>query len=1132
MKRKLDKFLTIENHVEQIQEMNDLEIRSFMAEILLLQNKQKNSAKENHEISEIRNLWHDKIPEFFQNSEAPNDPISTTNNQINFTRETFRKIHNKFIQLRINEERIAEESDLAKYIYKYTLHNPAECSKIMDLYCQNVAELLLKTRNEIPLLIENFPLTSEYLKCLTGTQERLELSLRSLSMRRELRPFIDAHNSVLQEYSSQLRFIVPASYEVHIPSYLNYHLSLSDDRTILAESKIPTYFLYEVSLGYSELLKKNIAKTIQAEVETNIHAINTIVNSLLETFSVDRKNINIESPFFSYLNSELQIFGPEEESIITSVNDEITGEEIYVISDERIRDIAKSRYNNPFMNVIDSITNNQKFQKLGLHSIGQNIPKISKKNFGSTEIIESLAYSDNSYKSSLYTLELLSVIKSKTLNQSLKLFEFITENDETTVDPEALIAKLTELSESLSNAFLANCLHKFNNIFTSQETTSQPIQNFGTVLLKNFPREEITEYLFNRIQLSPTVAWDEIKEAIYYMESPDTVIYESPLFFLVTRADFEQIYRRLEDHIDEFSRIIDATEVQNTVQYFKKECVELSLKFNLNDNLVYLGDEIFKYSTETNPLLHAITNDNKSLISKFIEYHQQHNSTAVFYTVFPNDVASPLAYAAFNGKHEELKAMLTVLEDFVENYKEALLKPQNDPTPTLRMASECNLFQTAAAQGNTICMQVLFNSILKFQNPIHDHLSNKEYLISLLTDFNSYDKNALIFATQGGSTSCFKLILDQIQTTTQEFRKELLKRNSNNADNLIDCSLKSNSREILTELNNFCNLNSILSKDEMFNFISETIISAKHNAAHFVIERMLERTDLVAQDHKFLVDSIISHDFPDEMFSDLIKKGLDVDLRDHSGYTRAHNILLTHNSDLRLVSKLIEFGSSFTKPTSEHESSIHLAIANREQDTVVKMINIYKDITSENILESTNKDNNNAAYLIFANQLDSVFDHLRDDINFFKAATIGAIANNDIGVIKTIMSKVDENTKSASFLKHLFEYFDILESYSNETSLMVFKTIKASCPDLISTKNSNGKTLNDLAEKKGWGEEFVALINQDNTQSTSKETAAASPSRKSPKKIVSEPSPNTKIKNIGVSPLEMDVDDEKSKNSR
>lgn len=249
--------------LNKINSLNDLQLRMLVSQSLDQQRRISNDASANDDLKQALAYW----------SKLERQKIGYGDASIDETMDVAHRIFGK--------ESLRSNGEFANYIKSFAVTNPVESARLMKLFCSCLILADAKNPEQQEEFFMSFPPSGDDLRCLDGTQERLEIIERSLSSNESFFSFIQASDLVIRKITDALKYYVDEGNQVHIPKYLEKSLSLiADHAPPYAQSQIPFVKSIAIHEYYSRAFKKFLLIDIGSLLEGKFKEINETIRDL------------------------------------------------------------------------------------------------------------------------------------------------------------------------------------------------------------------------------------------------------------------------------------------------------------------------------------------------------------------------------------------------------------------------------------------------------------------------------------------------------------------------------------------------------------------------------------------------------------------------------------------------------------------------------------------------------------------------------------------------------------------------------------------------------------------------------------------------------------------------------------
>lgn len=642
---------TPQNIEDKINNLTDLQIRILMSSIFTMQDEVKDESEMDKELIRVRDLWiRDEEIEY-----------PTTEKCVADLKETMKVSQDYFAERGLEKDSLKFNSEFGRYICDYLENNQRECAQIMYDFGNYVCHLSLRPQEQWGICLEAFPPTSEYLKCLGGTKERIEKSQQDLTALEQHKPFLRAHDIVISNAVASLKDHISPEYETHLTSYLEYSLGLRKEKMILPQSQVPAANACRIHSEYAPKFKGALVKEIADEVQDRKDEIAEVLNSVQLLFpSFNPDNFKYDKELKEVLKSGLKPY-------------EIEGEDFEEYDEEQgslslNRDLLnRAGSKTPASEFLENFVAREDVTALAFEpiknqesvtSLRRSDSKIFFTGEGPKHILKLLTDESEpvNHQEKLIGLEALWMmgdhLAGNSPNQFLRIMSGLN-----AISEDYLEQKITpQIEQFLPNQvakieLIGKCYERHSvdqNITPLGELDNIPL---GNLFIGNAPLEVITQRINGFSDAASLV--DEIEKSLEDL-SPQPQSYSLACNQLVLRPDAPEIFENL------FRKINSAIESDRAILPVKfiKECLEAAAQNN-NSKACKLLLENFSQTTEVfegSSVMHSAAMHNNADLARFVisrvGFDEQHLLSQV-----NEDGYTPPITAAMYGNVEFMRAM-------------------------------------------------------------------------------------------------------------------------------------------------------------------------------------------------------------------------------------------------------------------------------------------------------------------------------------------------------------------------------------------------------------------------------------------------------------------------------------------
>ncbi len=209
----------LENIKSAINDLGQLDIRLTIAKLLKTEEERASIVAPTEILRRFQNFWQNETGQIDRNSAK--DKIRKRN--IYYTLDQAFKFLAQSKEIKISEIRGLE---LRIYNFKEYLRSHSGEAKLPFLMQQffQYFNLLQKEKSDTKIIecLNEFPPSSDYLKCLDGTSSRMQEQIRKLAFPKQDQQFLNAYILAIQKAAENLKASVSEGDPVHIPPFLEY----------------------------------------------------------------------------------------------------------------------------------------------------------------------------------------------------------------------------------------------------------------------------------------------------------------------------------------------------------------------------------------------------------------------------------------------------------------------------------------------------------------------------------------------------------------------------------------------------------------------------------------------------------------------------------------------------------------------------------------------------------------------------------------------------------------------------------------------------------------------------------------------------------------------------------------------
>lgn len=269
---------------DEIENLGDLQCRSLMTQVIANQKKNIANGRKNEELSLLSDQWQDVV-----NLTNKKGKLAIDYDEIN---DLFKKNIQTATSLFPDQLSLTQDSQFTQYIQSFlntqTKQNLNYCAKTMRDFCDYLNFISQSELEDQQEYFTNFPPSSEFLKCLEGTQERVGILLRDLTSTKDEKPFIAAHERAIRQLTDRVKNSVDQDYESHVFSYIEYSLGITaEEPGFSPQSQILIQDAIRIHRDYHKIFKDELAR--------EIFTIDRTLEGLQD--GVAKNNFFIDKPF-------------------------------------------------------------------------------------------------------------------------------------------------------------------------------------------------------------------------------------------------------------------------------------------------------------------------------------------------------------------------------------------------------------------------------------------------------------------------------------------------------------------------------------------------------------------------------------------------------------------------------------------------------------------------------------------------------------------------------------------------------------------------------------------------------------------------------------------------------------------
>jgi ankyrin repeat protein len=691
---------------QQIDDMTDLQVRMLVSSVFVERDKEKSEANIDQDLIEIRDSWIQR--EDLALSEA--DHIGCLNH-------TMQVAFDYFAQQGLTKDSLRSDSNFASYISSWFESNQAQSFKIMHDFCDYLCQLSLKSPEQQEIYLQSFPPDRDYLKCLDGTEERIDKLYKHLVTKEKFQPFLQAHDVTILRAVASLKDHVHPNNEVHLPNYLEYSLGLVSKKVIHPQSQIPFTASLKIHKDYPRHFKQLLVTKILEEIDERKNGIEKEINGIATSFpalNFDHSRFNPDITFFngfkdltlfSHINNILDPYS--DSSLVGSNFFEEDDRGSFVLSHKLLLHAATS---NPALQVLNIFLARENVAKLpreisikqeALEALEADGSEIFFSAHGMQNILKLLEVEESARQESINHQELLFAVESLwMMGENLAgncPFSFVE------IDRTLNRVQGNYLNERVAHEiepFLPNQVEKIRRIREKVDLYdadpnvitffTQPAQaQIGNLFYGNASKEIIFDSI--KMHTDATSLFSELNDSLLSLNSPQS--YYLACQNLVLRPDCLEILQAFD------KKIVDKVSDARLPEDFIRKCLENAACHNSKDVFKKLlkfvsSSEIFA----ENDALHFIARHNSAdLIRDIIPYLSEEDFLG-FLQYIDDDENTVAAVAASCDSADVLRALCEAfrIDDLNHTFHRngnglAHIAADNGSSKVIKLLGELNL---------------------------------------------------------------------------------------------------------------------------------------------------------------------------------------------------------------------------------------------------------------------------------------------------------------------------------------------------------------------------------------------------------------------------------------------------------
>ncbi|MBU6140123.1 MAG: ankyrin repeat domain-containing protein [Proteobacteria bacterium] len=919
---------------ERIDRLTGLQIRILISKILSELDEVRDDGEDLNRLERELKYW---------SSEASES--CTVEN----VRATMRIAHEFFGR----QDSLGEYSEFANYIAGLMNEKTMkDCAVIMRRFCNCLNQIGLKSEEKREVFFKSFPPSGEYLKCLAGTDERLEEMERNLVDKNEYLPFLNAHNFLMLNCVESIRSDLEEEYHVHIQKYLEQSLGLRAKYFIPGfeyfQSRIPFWKLSVVNRDYAaDVFKDSLKRDLAQEIESRRAEIDEVVSGLNKTFEgvYDLKSFDLETDISedektnssaslsTIISTALQKFQENGTGFITWNE----GEKACLNSSL----LDRAAFNIPALRFLDTFFENQEFRALSEETSTAEKSEIISRlesntdNFfterAAADLITLLRIEDDrpvNYRELFFALENL-WMAGENLASNLPIQFFMTVS--------AILAERPNYFDEIKSKIeliLPHQLEKIESIEANYLALSQnpeflrlgDVSTFKKMFSYNAPIEQIQGLVDSFADV------DSLNEALEmsldFSNKSSIKDYRVICEMLVQRPDCESIFQSIRQKFGE----------EKVSPIFIRHCLEAAANNNNEDLCKYLFDEFVRNAGvaefENSQIFHHLArHNNEELLEIFSRYLVEFDCEEYLTQVIKNE--SPVFVAARFGNLRFIEKMISLVG--VE--KSGVLRSAPNGMFLTHIAAEygrANVLVSLASHG----IYVFERSVIDGDTPIH--LAAYEGHVEVLRELRG-------MLVRGGVRESDRLrILDLTNDagfSPLHFAASSRKSNAirflcnSGADMRLMTPYGEDALSLALDLRDVASVRELRAAGDDLNRFDEE--------GKTLIYRLAEKGD---QDG---IDT-------------LVKAGADINCRNKSKYGENVIHMAVKNNQPGLIPILCHFGADPNLENIQQVSPLDLALIQENTDSVIELGLAGVDLNQRLFSEVCNENTNNVRILVKA----------------------------------------------------------------------------------------------------------------------------------------------------------------------
>ena len=257
-----------------IDDLTDLQTRKLMRSVFAEQEERRDSNEISQDLANIKKLWVRK----------DTDPVLSKHEFATRLKKTMQVAFDYFANRGIEKDSLRANSQFANYMLQSFREGPGLSADVMRDFCDYLGQISLSPKEEQEVFLISFPPEAQYLACLEGTSERIEVLQRNLLSNEKHRPLLESNEEAISTFAKRLKGNMLPNIEVHVPHYLENSLGLTVRKAIHPQSRTPLGTSFGIHRDYAPFFRHLLKAKIIEEFTKHRKGIEELVNNIRDFY--------------------------------------------------------------------------------------------------------------------------------------------------------------------------------------------------------------------------------------------------------------------------------------------------------------------------------------------------------------------------------------------------------------------------------------------------------------------------------------------------------------------------------------------------------------------------------------------------------------------------------------------------------------------------------------------------------------------------------------------------------------------------------------------------------------------------------------------------------------------------------